>query len=722
MCYLNENVKCKLSYIFLVLVTLSCSNKHEIITVNQDFYTLLKEQTKEDYFSPKRFSEDKEESNADVDWILGASYIGVKEKKERIQFNFDSIAVEYENGKEKKQSSYKIIIYNSDGTKSFVDKLVNPVKQNDEVCFSTVDPNINLSIKPFKDSFKWKILPKDKAKVDSLRITVKTKGSFYGGGERYIGSCLNGRTISNQPNDHYWDPPWHKNATWANKHEPGHYKKYEPTYLQIPFALNPHGEAWYVDDASSVFMTFHERGNQFDITVKNNQTEFYTIHQNTPKQALHTYTTLVGKQPKLEDWMVGVWVNLLDGKDSVYAKANRLKKWDIPASAIWVFDMYDPETSTGYQHWSTGEYGNLRELTDSLHSLDFKVLTYLHPYQEVKMPKTDIDNPEYIRLDSLGVILHNPKSILNKRYKYNTDGLYNFHKPLMGELWGEMIKKILLRDNFDGWMEDFGDLSYSFDQENKKWDAIDYGLDNPLTPNQYVNSYPLVYHKLSYLHANAINSNLATFCRSGSAGSAPYTKIVWGGDQMATWSKDFGYPSVISSGISCGLSGYANWAPDVLCNSTSIELWKRWVQFAAFTPILRDHLWVNKPSSIDLWTSNETKDYFKKYAEVHMSLVPYIQKHLEEYRKAGTPIIRHMMLEFPEDDKGYGCEYQYMFGPKYLVAPVVEEGELIKKIYFPKGKWRSFWSKKIISSKGEWVTVPAPLEELPVYEKLQVNF
>ncbi|MFW6327105.1 MAG: hypothetical protein ACOC2F_02225 [Bacteroidota bacterium] len=80
-------------------------------------------------------------------------------------------------------------------------------------------------------------------------------------------------------------------------------------------------------------------------------------------------------------------------------------------------------------------------------------------------------------------------------------------------------------------------------------------------------------------------------------------------------------------------------------------------------------------------------------------------------------MIRHMMLEFPEDKETYNCEYQYMFGADYLVAPVVEEGETIKNVYFPEGAWNDFWSEKTITSEGEWIEVPAFLDLIPVFQR-----
>jgi len=155
-----------------------------------------------------------------------------------------------------------------------------------------------------------------------------------------------------------------------------------------------------------------------------------------------------------------------------------------------------------------------------------------------------------------------------------------------------------------------------------------------------------------------------------------------------------------------------------LCDSPSGELWMRWVQFGAFTPLMRDHLWSYKKSSVNLWTDTFTRAYFKKYAVIHAHLIPYLRKIADNYQKTGCPMIRHMFLEFPDDPETQKCEFQYMLGDKYLVAPVVEEGALTNSIYFPKGKWQDFRTKKIFNSPGTWKTVAAPIDIIPVYERL----
>jgi len=605
------------------------------------------------------------------------------------------------------RTGYEFRLVFGDGSTGTVVDLENPVSTGHSCSFSTNMEGLEVQLIPGGKYLEWRIAISGKHVLDSIHVVIKAAGPFFGGGERFKSSRLDGRTVSNQPNDHFM-------AGSSLNDEP--LKRYEPSYLQVPFYITPGGQGWYIDEAASLKIRFNEEGNTMIASVPGNRISFFSITDENPKNVLETYTSLIGRQPPLPEWAFGVWVNLLEGMESVYEKAGLLKKWDIPASAIWLFDLDDPATSTGWTNWSRGYYGNNRSLTDSLHNMGFKVLTYLRPFSDKDLFYYKFENPLFHRLDSLGLILKAKDFNPETHYNFKPVGQYDFYNPVMYGVWHDILQEILINDGFDGWMEDFGDICYAFDYVEEDWDPLDFGLDYPLSVNEYANTYPLVYHKLTYQLASGMKKDFVGFCRSGSAGSAAYSKLVWGGDQWATWNKNMGYPSSVTAGISCGLSGYGQWAPDILCDSPSRELWKRWVQFAAFTVLMRDHLWVNKKDAIDLWTDESTRDYYRTYARIRVELKPYLLKTAQEYQETGCPMIRHMFLEFPGDAETYNCEYQYMLGSELIVAPVTEEDATTKEVYLPEGEWIYYWTNE--SYQGEnWITVKAPVNWIPLFIK-----
>ncbi len=693
---------------FLFFACKPGENKNEFS--QNTVYENLNNQLNADYFSPLCIA------GAEVA-IKPPVILDESDDKVTLSIYHDSVSVFFEpfriicEGTSKNQAiTLKFIA--KDGQQKIVNEIKSFTKEKSTIDFKTNIEGVILKLSGINGGFFWEVDTKASFKADSLKLLIETDGPFYGGGERFVGSCLNGLAIPNQP----------QNRPVASKQlvqDSAGVKQYQPSYLQVPFVMTPGGEGWYFDNASTMFLKFSDAGESFTVSMKKPDLQFYTFHAPTPKKVLEKYTNLVGRQPEVPEWGHGVWINLLEGPDSVFRKANYLKDAGMPVSAIWLFDFEDPATSTGFPFWSQSVYPDFRRITDSLHNLGYKVLSYLRHFEFDTLFIEGGNNPKYNFYVANGYILHPVTDFLPPRFSnFSIEGQYDFFNPEMGTVWENILSTILKQYNFDGWMEDFGDILYSLDNETNTWLPLDFDKDYGITHDQYANIYNLVYHQLTYKLSTSIKEDIVAFSRSGSAGSAKYSPMIWAGDQHSNWNKIMGYPTAVTAGISCGLSGYSNWTTDILCDSPSKELWKRWVQFGTFTSLMRDHLWTNKPTAVDIWTDPESFEYFKKYAQIHMDLVPYIREMSKKYRETGTPLIRHMMLEFPDDNKTWFCEYQYMFGNKYLVAPVVEDRATSKKVYFPKGTWKNFWDNQITTSVGEWIEVKAPVDIIPVFERL----
>jgi alpha-D-xyloside xylohydrolase len=234
-----------------------------------------------------------------------------------------------------------------------------------------------------------------------------------------------------------------------------------------------------------------------------------------------------------------------------------------------------------------------------------------------------------------------------------------------------------------------------------------------MTMREMSTLYPLVYHKVAYEVTQRLRpDSVVRFARSGYAGSQGFS-INWGGDQLADWTPDHGLPSVIPAGITAGLSGYAVWAPDIMSWGLSKELWMRWVEFGALTPIMRDHLEQRPKFAVDLFFDLQTLDTFRRYAKLHNSLFPYLYTYADRATKTGLPIIRHLMLEWPNDPHTYTADHEYMLGRQILVAPVVKQGARTRDLYLPEGAWVDYWTGEILHG-GVQAQVPAPLERIPI--------
>ncbi len=231
---------------------------------------------------------------------------------------------------------------------------------------------------------------------------------------------------------------------------------------------------------------------------------------------------------------------------------------------------------------------------------------------------------------------------------------------------------------------------------------------------ELANVYPLLYHKMSYEAARRVKPDVVEFSRSGYAGSqGVHPRFSGAGTSSPIGRQTWACPRSYRRGITAGLSGYAVWGPDIQCVSPSKEMWIRSLEFGALSPVMRDHKWDQPKWAVDLWFDAETTDLFRRYARLHVSLFPYLYTYAHQIQATGLPIMRHLMLEYPDDPRAWEVENEYLLGEKVLVAPVLAEGAVTRSLYLPKGSWMDYWTDELIEG-GRQVEVPAPLDRIPI--------
>lgn len=119
----------------------------------------------------------------------------------------------------------------------------------------------------------------------------------------------------------------------------------------------------------------------------------------------------------------------------------------------------------------------------------------------------------------------------------------------------------------------------------------------------------------------------------------------------------------------------------------------------------------------EVWSyGEEVYGICKKYLGIREGMRGYTRELHRQAHEKGDPIMRPMWYEFPGDAKAWDCEDQYMFGERYLVAPVLEPGMQRRGVYLPEGRWRGVDGGEC--EGGRVVEVETPLEVMPVFERL----
>ena len=518
-----------------------------------------------------------------------------------------------------------------------------------------------------------------------LAIHIAGADPCFGLGERFNQAALSNTHFDVRPAD--------------RSGEPGH----NWSYVAIPLVYTPTGLGLYADTVFDTNFNFNDAGSTFDLRVAKTPVTFYLLSAPNPKAILEQYTALTGRPENPPLWAFGPWITALQGRDAVLEEAQRIRTEGIPASALWVFDELDEPNNLGWPFWFSSYYGDPRAFNDTLHDLGYRVLGYVHPYLRERMLPYPTLSPTWQRavaekllVTGIDGLPHGPM------FEPVRTGNLDFTNPRTVEWWQEMLTHAARDQAWDGWMEDFGE--YVDDG-----DHLAAGDGTRLSE-----VYPLLYHKITTRIVQALNPNIVSFSRSGFIGTQQWSPMLWGGDQQHNWTRDLGLPSVVTAGITAGMSAYSTWGPDISSDGPDRELWMRWAEFGALTPVMRDHPWSRPKFSVDLWHDPGTIALFRRYAILHTSLLPYFATYAAEAHRTGVPILRHLVLEYPEDPRAATAEYQYLLGESLLVAPVVEQGAVNRKLYLPKGDWLNYWTGDHLTG-GKDVTVPAPLDQIPIF-------
>jgi alpha-glucosidase (family GH31 glycosyl hydrolase) len=243
--------------------------------------------------------------------------------------------------------------------------------------------------------------------------------------------------------------------------------------------------------------------------------------------------------------------------------------------------------------------------------------------------------------------------------------------------------------------------------------------------------YPVEYH----CGAFAAAPRAVRFVRSGWTGSARCSPVVWGGDPSVDWGFD-GLRSVVTNGLTMGLSGVSTWGSDIggffslFENRLTPELLIRWIQVGAISGVMRTEAdGIRIPASVrpQVWDP-AILGHWRRWAKLRTQLYPYLAAADRAYRRSGLPIMRHLALAYPGDRRAVAQDDELLFGPDLLAAPVLTDHARRRSVYLPAGSWVDLWRSARYRSRdgglrlgrarvlrgGRNVTLPAPLAELPL--------
>jgi alpha-D-xyloside xylohydrolase len=242
------------------------------------------------------------------------------------------------------------------------------------------------------------------------------------------------------------------------------------------------------------------------------------------------------------------------------------------------------------------------------------------------------------------------------------------------------------------------------------------------------NIYPLMHAQGFYEGMRAEGEEeIISLSRSAWAGSQRYGTAVWSGDVPSTFEA---LGKQVRAGLNMALSGIPWWTTDIggfhggdPQSQAFRELIVRWFQYAAFCPIFRlhgfrepAHNWKDTGGPNEVWSFGELAyEIIRELLFLRERLRPTIMTLMRQAHEKGTPPMRPLFFEFPDDQTAFEVDDEFMFGPDLLVAPVLQAGARSRRLYLPAGAtWRDAWSGQEFKG-GRWIEADAPLERIPVF-------
>ncbi|MGR5361443.1 alpha-glucosidase [Vibrio mediterranei] len=422
-------------------------------------------------------------------------------------------------------------------------------------------------------------------------------------------------------------------------------------------------------------------------------------------------TGVFGRQPEMPDWVHdGVILGIQGGTEITIEKVEAAKKAGIQVAGAWCQDWQGIKmTSFGKRlqwdwQWNKDLYPELDTKIHELKQQGVRFLGYINPYVLEDFPLYD----EAQQKGYLATKEDGSKYVVDFGEFYC--GVVDFTNPEACEWYKGVIKNNMIDFGLDGWMGDFGEYL-----------PTDCSLSNGVSAEIEHNKWPYRWAKVQHeaIEEAGKTDDILFFMRAGGTGIQGYCHTLWGGDQSVDWCLDDGLASVIPAALSSGLMGNGIHHSDIGGYTTlhgmkrTKELFQRWAEMAAFTPIMRSHEG-NRPGDNHQYDSDaETMSHLAKMTKIFVHLKPYIKDAVALNAREGMPVQRPLFMHYESDDESYDIKYQYLFGRDILVAPVYNQGETVKRVYLPKDKWIHAWTGEVFD--GGWIDVEAPIGKPAVF-------
>ncbi|QRF75847.1 Alpha-glucosidase [Thermoplasmatales archaeon] len=561
---------------------------------------------------------------------------------------------------------------------------INIMRLNRTV-LSSYSPGDQLGFLNLGDEVHDMFCTDEKNEFTTISFRIPTEYGIYGLGENFTTFNKRGKVLYTFPADNY--------LLFASQ-----------VYKGIPFFLSNAGLGIVFPRYEPIKFDF---GQTIDglimISIPSTSFEFYILY-GTPIEIVQNFVSMFDKPQMPPKWSFGLWWSRWIGigpqsVNQVAEVVDKFTKEQIPLDVV----VIDPQWLKGYIagvtqacsfDWDHNKFMTDNAVGDLLESRGKKLALWINPY--IEFYGTGYEKLKHCFLkDKTGKTALVPVQDGNPN-KPNR-GMVDFTRPDCAEVYISLVADLMKRSKARTVISDFG--------ETVPPDAID----------EYGNPGYMIRNKLGDLYQIAAFDGVKRgtgegiiWGRSGSLRSHNLP-IKWGGDSNSTWE---GMKTALRAALTASVSGAIFSAFDIggFAGKPDKKLFLRWSAAAA----LFSYFKLQGTTEREPWAyDQETVNDFRELSELRYRLIHYILDEAEKSIRDYIPLVRPLLMAFPEDPNAANIDDEFMLGSDILVAPILTEDE-IRSIYIPEGDWVYYYNGERTGG-GKWVTKQEGFNRVPLF-------
>ncbi|PSK42327.1 Alpha-xylosidase [Elsinoe australis] len=451
--------------------------------------------------------------------------------------------------------------------------------------------------------------------------------------------------------------------------------------------------------------------------------DYWIVAGDTPAEIQQAYGRATGTVPMMPEYGLGFWQCKLryQTQEELLDVARTYRKKGLPLDLIVIDFFHWPKQ--GEWKFDPTYWPDPDAMIKELKELKVELMVSI-------WPTVDRSSGNYEEMLEKGLLIQQERGFrLAMDFEGNTIHFDSTNPEARAYVWDKAKKNYFDKGIRVFWLDEAEPEYSAYDFENYRYYK---------GPNQAIgNIYPVEYARAFYEGQTAAGQeNIVNLIRCAWAGSQKLGALVWSGDIGSSWSS---LRNQLAAGLNMGVAGIPWWTTDIggfhggdPNDSAFRELFTRWFQWGTFCPVMRLHgdreprqpqhgttggATCRSGAANEVWSyGEEIYGICKKYMEIRERLREYTRELMKEAHESNAPVMRTCFYEFPDDKKCWEIEDQYMYGSKYLVAPILSSGQKKRRLYLPPGEWVLFEGEQKFEG-GKEIEVECPLDTMPVFER-----